>query len=124
MFVIQKMFIEDKNLPKVLYALSGLVLNMEAPQPVVNAVVKKGKVEQASSNASLKSRVLETIATMKKGTEMTSAELKGLITKRRGNETSYNHCYMVKKAKMIKTKSRGVFALTVNDNVSAGASLI
>lgn len=40
-------FVEDKNLAKVLVAVQGLALNMEVPQPVVNATVVKGKIVQA-----------------------------------------------------------------------------
>ena len=37
-------FCDDKNLPRVLHALMGLVHGQPAIQPVANAKVEKGKV--------------------------------------------------------------------------------
>ena len=55
-------FVEDKNLGKALTALTGLVLNMEAPQLVVNAVVKKGKIEQAAEPTTQWEEVINTLS--------------------------------------------------------------
>ena len=54
MFIIEKLFIDDTKLSKVLIALAGLTISMEAPRPVINAVVKRGKIKANSSSSSLR----------------------------------------------------------------------
>jgi len=52
MFRIE-VFVEDRKLAYVLWALSGHVVNMTAPQPVVNAEKKNGKIAAETSGNSV-----------------------------------------------------------------------
>lgn len=114
MFRIPAFFVEDKNLPKVLTALQGLALNLEAPQPVTNAVVKNGKVAAAKPEASsMKEQVLSKIAELPSGTVFTVANLKQIITSVGGAESSHSHFTKeIKKAKLAKMRSRGHYVRT------------
>lgn len=47
-FVIPRLFVDDKQLPNVLRLLAGHIISMDAPQPVVNASVVKGKLQADS----------------------------------------------------------------------------
>lgn len=112
MFVIQRMFIEDKNLSKVLIALAGLVVNMDAPQPVVNAVVKKGKLEQETSGSSLKDRVIEKLRMKRKGQVISSTDLTNIIAEVGGTPASKNYIQkLLFEEKFMKSKERGSYVI-------------
>lgn len=83
--------VEDKNLSKVLHALQGLVLNMEPPQPVVNAAVQKGKVVQASSGVKTWERLWDEVKKLPAGHVLTSEAFKAEIVKVGGQVTSNNY---------------------------------
>lgn len=105
-------FVEGKHLEKVLSAVSGVALNMEAPQPVVNATVQKGRVTQASSAVSMKGRLIEVIKQTGKGKTFTTTQLKEAITGLGGTGTSFNHFAVeLIKAKVLKRKGRGEFTI-------------
>lgn len=113
MFVIEKIFIEDKKLAQVLTALAGLVLDMPAPKPVVNAEVKKGKVRQASvEGTSMIGRVASQVQRMQSGESFTSDDLKAIITSASGNVNSIGTVrnWLVER-KLIKNKERGVYTV-------------
>lgn len=110
-------FVEDKALPKVLHAVAGLVVNMEPPQPVQNAVIEKvGKVKQIKqeSNAtSIKGRLIEWLDGIK-GSRITSTDVKNKYTELGGNPNGVNGQLtmdLVKKHKVLKRISRGQFAV-------------
>ena len=87
-------FVEDKNLAKVLVAVQGLALNMEVPQPVVNATVVKGKVAAVREGGySLINEVLASLSKLKKGTVINSALLKEAIIKGGGQTNSFNYVH-------------------------------
>jgi len=106
--------VDDKNLPKVLHALSGLVLNMEPPQPVVNAEVKGGKVKQASSGIATWERIWDMVHKLPNGSIYTSANLKADIIKAGGVENSFSYFSKVLRDNgLIKaTKNRGEYVVT------------
>ncbi len=113
MFRIPSFLVEDKNLPKVLTALAGLALNLEAPQPVTNAVVKNGKVVAETEGGSIREQLESKISSLPKDTVLTSANFKQLIVSLGGAETSYNHFIAyLKEAKLIKMRSRGTYVRT------------
>lgn len=106
-------FVEDKHLPKILHAMSGLVLNMEPPQPVVNAVVKKGKVETSSMGDSVLARIKNLISSkLAKGDEFTSDTLKLMVKDAGGNVASTGtYRSRLVEDKTIKLKERGVYTV-------------
>ena len=111
MFVIEKIFIEDKKLAQVLTALAGLVLEMPAPKPVVNATVDKGKVKQVSAEGgSIIGRIAAQVQRMPKGNEFTSDELKEMIGSAGGNPNSIGTVRnWLTERKLIKGKERGLY---------------
>jgi hypothetical protein len=99
-------FCEDKNLPRVLHALSGLVQGQPAIQPVANAKLVKGKV-QARNNGQL----LEMFAEHLKANKMTTvqpADVKAFAAKNGYAEASSTY-FLGKwvKAGLLKKKSGG-----------------
>jgi hypothetical protein len=109
MFRIPEFFVKDKDLHKVLTALSGLAINLAAPQPVVNVTIKKGEMKQASSSTTISGRILEAVQKLK-GQPLASLQLLELIAANGGSRASLNSVtkfLIVNKA--IKRKSRGNF---------------
>jgi hypothetical protein len=53
MFVLTRVFVDDKKLADVLRALSGKVHSMDPPQPVINATVRGGKLSEATEGSLL-----------------------------------------------------------------------
>lgn len=106
-------FVEDKNLPKVLHAVQGMVLNMEPPQPVVNATVKEGKVQAASSGTATWERLWDEVIKCPTGPLITSADLKRLITKVGGQVGSFSYFLKVLKDNNVlkSTKKRGEYVV-------------
>ncbi len=103
--------VEDKNLPKVLHALNGLVLNMEPPVPVANATVKAGKVVAVSS-ASSKHELVANALARHPNQLITSAEIKEIIRQIGGEGTAYNYYVLLMiQQKLLKLKDRGTFQI-------------
>ncbi len=86
--------VDGKHLERVMEAINGVALNFQAPQPVGNAVVKKGKVAAASTAVSYKDLVLNDIKAMPTNTVFTSQEVKALIRKHGAADSAYNHYIM------------------------------
>lgn len=104
--------VEDRNLHKVLHALTGLVVNMEPPQPVTNAVVKNGKVKEASSGGTRKERFFEAVKANQKGSELTTDDLRAAMVAAGGMATSLNGIMAeLFKRKIIKRKSMGHYTV-------------
>lgn len=112
-------YVEDKHLPKVLHALAGLVLNMDPPQPVTNAVVIKPSkangalpaIKEASpTGTSFKGQLIDHLAT-KKGSRLTSQDLRDQFTSAGGNPNSVNGVLINQliEEKVIKRVGRGLF---------------
>jgi hypothetical protein len=96
-------FCDDKNLPRVLYALMGLVHGQPAIQPVANAKVTKGEV-RAKSNGQLLEIFAEHLKT-NKITTVRPADVKAFSVKHGYSEASSN--YFIQqwvKAKLLKRK--------------------
>jgi hypothetical protein len=91
MFIIEEIFIDDKKLADVLRALTGLVIEMKPPRPVINAVVKKGKIKQATPETSLKEKFFAEIKKFPINTVMTSDEVKEVVTKVGGQPSGYTY---------------------------------
>lgn len=103
-------FVEDNKLSKVLHAVQGMVLNMEPPQPVVNAVVEKGTVKAETKATSIKELFLEHIERLPKDTVIATGNIKQVLEQLGGSASSYNHFVsFAKKAKLLKARSRGHF---------------
>jgi len=115
MFVIEKIFVEDKKLAQVLTALAGLVLDpMPAPRPVVNAEVAKGKVKAISpERGSIIGRIAGQVQKMQPGHEFDSASMKELIHAAGGNPNSIGTVRnWLTERKLIKSKERGLYIKT------------
>lgn len=103
--------VEDKNLPKVLHALSGLVLNMEVPVPLGNATVTRGKVVQAHPSTSFKGRVASKLAAHPTN-EISKAEIEAIIKEVGGNIAGYpSLIQQLRTDKHIKLKRRGLWLI-------------
>lgn len=104
--------VEDKNLAKVLTSLAGLTLNMEPPQPVVNATVQKGKVKQVSAEGSITGRVAEAVAKHKFDT-INRAEIGKLIVKNGGNVSGVGTMVaaLKKTGQLTDNGERGVYTI-------------
>lgn len=104
------MFVEDKKLAPVLNALSGLVLNMEPPQPVTNAVkASKNNIKQASGETTIKDRVIGMLKA-RSGQDITTQEIKEMTVQSGGQPTS-NASYITSlvEERVVKRKDRGVY---------------
>lgn len=123
-------FVEDKNLAKVLHAVSGDVLNMEVPQPVSNGKVVKAsngngnghhrddgavkKVErrivQRPEGSSMREIVITHIKAMPKGTPVPIDFVRKMIVSNGGNPTGTFALmgYLVRE-KVIKRLSQGEY---------------
>jgi hypothetical protein len=116
MFVIPNMYVEDKHLAKVLSALAGLVISMEVPRPVINAVVHKGKIKQAvatnGSGDTIISLVKDKVASFAKGTELPVSQIRTIIHDSGGTSgTSGYYTNQMKIQKIIKLKQRGTWVV-------------
>jgi hypothetical protein len=87
MFKIEVMC-DDKNLPRVLHALTGLVLGSPKINPVVNAEERAGKV-RARTNGS-PSALLSAWLGQHKLTRITAAEIKQFCRTNGYSERSYS----------------------------------
>jgi hypothetical protein len=117
MFVIERLFIEDKNLAKVLTALDGLVLNMEPPRPVSGATVKQGQVKATSENPGIRrpqanSRQSRLILWLKEnpGEEISLAEMAAKLVELGGQASTMNGLInKLIKDGIVKRKHPGVY---------------
>ena len=111
-FLIPEFIVEDKNLPKVLRALAGLVVNLQAPRPVVNAEVIQGKVKQIRTieGSPLVMLVAQKIRESNL-TEITSTTIRNFIAEVGGQTGSYSYFIgMLHKMKVLKkSKVRGTY---------------
>jgi hypothetical protein len=102
MFRIE-VFCDDKNLPRILHALTGLAHGHPNIQPVVNAKVSKGQV-RAKSNGQLLEMFTEHLKA-NKITIVAPTDIKAFAAKNGYAESSY--AYFLKqlvKAKLLKRR--------------------
>ena len=103
-------FVEGKHLERVMEAINGVALNFQPPRPVGNAVVKQGKIKAETPAISMKDLVLNDIKAMPPNTVFGTAEIKAIIRKHGGADTSYAHFVMViTEAKIATRRGRGQF---------------
>ena len=107
--------VEDKHLPKVLHAMAGLVVNMEPPQPVINAVVNKGQIVQATTATSFKGQLIEELK-KKSGSLISTKAMKDFFISIGANPNSINSTLtnQLIEEKVLKRKDRGLFVITVS----------
>ncbi len=110
MFVIPNMFVEDKHLHKVLSALQGLVIKMDVPRPVVNAVHEKGQIKQVSTAVSFKGRLIELLKA-KSGSLISTTALKDMYIELGANPSSMNSTLLggLIDEKVLRRKERGLY---------------
>lgn len=116
MFVIPNMYMEDKHLAKVLSAVAGLVISMDVPRPVINAVVHKGKIKQAvatnGGGGTIITLVRDKILGFAKGTDLPVSQIRTFIKEAGGTSgTSGYYTNQLKKQKVIKLKQRGTWTV-------------
>lgn len=110
-------FVEDKDLPKVLHAVAGLVTNMEPPQPVADQPAKAPKARAATldgdvGDISLKQGLINALAAFDAPT-ITLKEMKNWWIEKGGKPTSMNFNLVqsfVKKG-LITRLERGVYTI-------------
>jgi hypothetical protein len=105
--------VEGKHLERVMESISGVALNMKPPQPVGNAVVKKGKVKAESSASSYKDLVLKDFRDLAPNSVFDAIAVKASIAKHGGSESAYNHYIRaILEEKIATRRSRGTFVTT------------
>jgi hypothetical protein len=105
--------VEGKHLERVMESISGVALNFQPPQPVGNAVVKKGKIKAESSATSIKDLVLNDFKERAPNTVFGSADVKNSITKHGGTDSAYNHYVKsLLEEGIINRRGRGQFVTT------------
>src|SRR5262245_51522187 len=83
-----EIFCEDKNLPRVLHSLTGLIADTPKIQPVANAKMTGGKIK-AKVNGNLP-ELFKAFAKKNKLATVTPAELKTFAVEHGYAETSYS----------------------------------
>ena len=112
LFVITNVFVDGKNLHKFLRASAGLVVKMDVPRPVINAVMEKGAVKQVSTASGIKGRVIELVRQFNKGTDLPVSQLRTIIRQAGGvAETAGYYTQMLKNEKVLKMKTRGLWTV-------------
>ena len=105
-------FVEDNKLSKVLHSVQGLVLNMEPPQPVVNAMVvgTDKKIKQESAATSIKGKLIEYLGSIK-GSRISITDMRKKWAEFGGLPTSLNGSLMtvLVEEKHLKRISRGQY---------------
>lgn len=105
--------VEDKNLAKVLTNLAGLTLNMEPPQPVINATVQKGKVKETSpEGGNVTGCIRDLLKGLTKGTEISRIRLMELVKLNGGDPNSASYVATKMKDEGILTQAkRGMYTV-------------
>lgn len=101
-----------KNLEHVLESISEIALNMQPPQLVGNAEIKRGKIKAVNPGAtgSYKEKVLTWARDLSPHTVFSSQEVKDQINKSGGSDTAYNHYIMaILDEKIATRRGRGQF---------------
>lgn len=112
LFVITNVFVDGKNLHKLLRASAGLVVKMDVPRPVINAVIEKGTIRQSSNAKGVKEKVIELIGQFNKGTDIPTSQIKTLVGRAGGSEGGAGYyTQMLKEQKILKMKSRGLWTV-------------
>ena len=113
LFVITNVFVAGKNLHKLLRASAGLVVKMDVPRPVINAMVEKGTLKQVSNAAGIKQKMIELIRQFSKGTEIPTSQIKTLVERAGGSSGgSGYYTQMLKNEKILKLKQRGLWTVS------------
>jgi len=108
-----KMLVEDKNLPKVMWALDGLVANMSPPVPVRGAEVKKAngttQVVATNGGGSIQDRVAHAIANSGLA-KITTGQFRQYIVDAGGNPSYIGTMRKVfADKKILKPEEKGVY---------------
>lgn len=112
LFVITNIFVAGKNLHKLLRASAGLVVKMDVPRPVINAVMEKGAIRAVSNATGIKQKMVELIRQFGKGTEIPSSQIKTLVERAGGAPGgSGYYTQMLKNEKILKLKQRGLWTV-------------
>lgn len=121
MFRIEAFYVDDKNLPRFLQAVVGLVIDMQAPVPVVNAAKHGGKVLPAT-NGELVTMFMQHIAGQASTNAAQAKDFMQSIGKAR---SSYNYLLTraVKYGVLKKTGKGSGMKYVVQDNIPFPAKL-
>ena len=112
LFVIQNVFVDGKNLSKLLRASAGLVVKMDVPRPVINAVVDKGTIKPASGARGIKEKFTELVRQFTKGTDLPTSQLRTLMKQAGGSEGGIGYyTQALKTEKVLKLKERGLWTV-------------
>jgi len=113
LFVITNVFVDGKNLHKLLRASAGLVVKMDVPRPVINAVVEKtGVIRAASGAGNIREKFTELVQKFAKGTDLPTSQLRTLMKQAGGSEGGIGYyTQALKDAKILKLKERGLWTV-------------
>ena len=115
MFVIERLFIEDKNLAKVLTVLAGLVLNMEPPKPVTvkTTARQEGQPKLGRPKGPVRESRKATLVTWLKeqqGKEITRTQLISKLVELGGSELTMNGMVgQLVQEKVLERKGTGIY---------------
>ena len=112
LFVITNVFVDGKNLHKLLRASAGLVVKMDVPRPVINAVIDKDGIKQVSNAKGVKQRVIELVREFAKGTDIPATQFRTIVERAGGSAGgSGYYTQMLKEQKILKLKHRGLWTV-------------
>src|SRR5882672_508139 len=112
LFVITNVFVDGKNLSKLLRASAGLVVKMDVPRPVINAVMDKGIIKAASNAKGVKEKVIELVREFAKGTDIPATQFRTIVERAGGSSGgSGYYTQMLKEQKILKLKHRGLWTV-------------
>src|SRR6267142_2434755 len=112
LFVITNVFVDGKNLHKLLRASAGLVVKMDVPRPVINAMVEKGTLKQVSNAKGVKEKVIELVRQFSKGTDIPSTQFRTIVERAGGSSGGAGYyTQMLKEQKILKLKHRGLWTV-------------
>lgn len=112
LFVIQNVFVDGKNLHKLLRAGAGLIVKMDLPRPVINAVIDKGTVRAATGARGIKEKFTELVRQFAKGTDLPTSQLRNLMKQAGGSEGGIGYyTQALKNEKVLKLKERGLWTV-------------
>ena len=106
-------FCEDNKLPKVMWALDGLVVGMPQTIPVRNAVADKGKVKAIVQDTVI-SQVISKINELAPKTELTNKTLATMVRESGGKAVSTPSMVhrFTRELGLLKRTGKGVYITT------------
>src|SRR5258708_35271465 len=112
LFVIQNVYLEGKKVHLFLKAVAGIIVKADLPRPVINAVMDKSPIRQASNAKGVKEKVIELVRQFNKGTDIPSTQFRTIVERAGGRSGGAGYyTQMLKEQKILKLKHRGLWTV-------------